>query len=159
LGPPIRIAANALIIRDAQVLLVELKDETGLRYNFPGGGVEAGETLEEAVRREIMEETCLEATVERLVLIVESVAARNTNLVGGSRVPWNELRFFFLCHPVPGSEPGQPDIPDNDHQTGVRWVDTDSLDSLVVFPRVWRELLVAIDSPVPLPAIVPNPHA
>jgi len=83
----IRVAANALIVRDGKVLLVEFGGGTDREhFNFPGGGVELGETLEEAVRREVREEACLDVEVERLLLIVESIGSRNTNSIGGEPV-------------------------------------------------------------------------
>ncbi|HEV2125299.1 MAG TPA: NUDIX domain-containing protein, partial [Chloroflexota bacterium] len=86
----IRVAANAVIVRDGQVLLVEFSGGTELaHFNFPGGGLEPGETLEEAVRREVREETCLDVMVQRLLLVVQSVGSRNTNTIRGQRVPWN----------------------------------------------------------------------
>ena len=154
----IRVAANAVILRDNQVLLVEFDDASGLHYNFPGGGVEPGETLEEALRREVREETSLKVSVQQLLLIVESVESRNTNLIRGRPVPWNELRFFFLCATSPRAKARRPEVFD-ENQTGVRWVPINSLDSIKVLPNVSRELLRAIDSHSPLPAIVANPHA
>jgi hypothetical protein len=70
----IRVAANALMIRDGKALLVVFSGGTEREhYNFPGGGVELGETLEEAVIREVKEETSLDIFVERLLLVVESL--------------------------------------------------------------------------------------
>ena len=153
----IRVAANALVVQDGRALLVEFSGGTDQQhYNFPGGGVELGETLEEAVRREVMEETCLDVRVERLLLIVESIGSRNTNFIGGEHVPWNEVRFFFLCHPLQGSNPRMPDVPDNDHQTAVRWFPIASLAALEVLPQVSVELLEAMNNPAT--RIVPNPH-
>ena len=57
----IRVSTKALILRDNAILLVEYDDESGLHYNMPGGGVEPDETLEEALKREMQEETCAES--------------------------------------------------------------------------------------------------
>ena len=55
------LAVSAAIIRDGKVLIVRRArpPARGL-YTLPGGGVEAGETLHEAVVREVREETGLE---------------------------------------------------------------------------------------------------
>ena len=55
-------AVSVAVVRGERVLLVKraLPPSQGL-YAFPGGKVEAGETLEEAARRELMEETSLPA--------------------------------------------------------------------------------------------------
>lgn len=56
--PLIRIRASAAIVRDGRILLIECDDPTlGLHYNLPGGGVEPGEAMHDAVRREVWEET------------------------------------------------------------------------------------------------------
>jgi 8-oxo-dGTP diphosphatase len=55
------LAVSAAIFRDGKVLIVRRArlPAHGL-YTLPGGGVELGETLEEAVIREVREETGLE---------------------------------------------------------------------------------------------------
>jgi len=55
-------AVSVAVVRGQRVLLVKraLPPSLGL-YAFPGGKVEAGETLEEAARRELLEETGLAA--------------------------------------------------------------------------------------------------
>jgi ADP-ribose pyrophosphatase YjhB (NUDIX family) len=45
----------AVAVRDGSLLLVRVRS-TG-RYALPGGGVEVGESLEQALRREVVEET------------------------------------------------------------------------------------------------------
>jgi len=51
----IRVGARALVVENESVLLVEFNDETGLHYNLPGGGVEPGESVIEALEREVRE--------------------------------------------------------------------------------------------------------
>jgi len=55
------LAVSAAIFRDGRVLIVRRARPPayGL-YTLPGGGVELGETLEQAVAREVREETALE---------------------------------------------------------------------------------------------------
>jgi 8-oxo-dGTP diphosphatase len=55
------LAVSAAIIRDGKVLIVRrVRPPAGGLYTLPGGGVEPGETLFEAVMREVREETALE---------------------------------------------------------------------------------------------------
>jgi ADP-ribose pyrophosphatase YjhB (NUDIX family) len=61
--PRPQLAASAVIFRDGKVLMVRRARAPGRGlYSVPGGRVEHGETLHQAVAREVMEETSL--TVE-----------------------------------------------------------------------------------------------
>ncbi len=52
-----KIAAGCLVVREDRVLLVKRGIEPGYgRWVFPGGHVDRGETIEEAARRETLEE-------------------------------------------------------------------------------------------------------
>ncbi len=55
------LAVSAAIVRDGKVLIVRRARKPALDlYTLPGGAVEIGETLMEAVRREVREETALD---------------------------------------------------------------------------------------------------
>jgi 8-oxo-dGTP diphosphatase len=63
--------AAAVIVRDGRVLMVHERSRRsggGEWWTLPGGGVEPGETPEEAVRREVFEETGLVVSAARHVL-------------------------------------------------------------------------------------------
>lgn len=61
------LAVSAAVIRDGKVLIVRrARPPAGGLYTLPGGGVEVGETLIEAVLREVREETAL--TIEPIAL-------------------------------------------------------------------------------------------
>jgi mutator protein MutT len=75
-GPPSRpiVGVGAVILEADRVLLVKrghepLKGE----WSLPGGRVELGETLEDAVAREVLEETGLEITVGPVVEVLDRV--------------------------------------------------------------------------------------
>jgi ADP-ribose pyrophosphatase YjhB (NUDIX family) len=54
------LAVSAAIIRDGKVLIVRRARPPAYGvFTLPGGGVEAGESLHEAIMREVMEETAL----------------------------------------------------------------------------------------------------
>jgi ADP-ribose pyrophosphatase YjhB (NUDIX family) len=54
------LAVSAVVVRDGRLLVVRRARQPALGlFTLPGGGVEAGETLHEAVIREVQEETGL----------------------------------------------------------------------------------------------------
>jgi 8-oxo-dGTP diphosphatase len=62
------LAVSAAIVRDGRVLIVRrARPPAHGLYTLPGGGVELGETLEQAAIREIREETALEIEPIELV--------------------------------------------------------------------------------------------
>jgi 8-oxo-dGTP diphosphatase len=154
---PIRIAGNAVILRRGSVLLVEFNDESGLHYNFPGGGVEPGETLEEAVCREAREETDLDVTSSGCSWSWNPShrETRTSSAAGASR--GMSCASSSSATPPPTHRPGDPKVHDG-NQTGVRWVPTNSLDSVTIFPNVASDLLAAIGHAAVRPMLIANPH-
>jgi 8-oxo-dGTP diphosphatase len=102
-----RIGVNALIFEQGRILLALRRDIDW--WNLPGGGMEIGETVEEALRREVFEETGLFVDIERLVGVYskpqkqEVVLTFCCRITGGQLIPTDESREcrFFLPSDMP----------------------------------------------------------
>jgi 8-oxo-dGTP diphosphatase len=102
-----RVGVYALIFEQGRVLLALRRDIDW--WNLPGGGMEAGETVEEAMRREVLEETGLIVEVERLVGVYskpqkqEVVLTFLCQVTGGQLTATEESREcrFFLPADMP----------------------------------------------------------
>lgn len=95
---PLRVAVSAAILRGDAILLVEFDDPTAVEhwhFNLPGGGVELGETLPDAVRREVFEETASFVEVGRLLLVWEYVPEQQSKQYGKQQ----SLRLVFEWSP------------------------------------------------------------
>ncbi|WP_282084043.1 NUDIX hydrolase [Streptomyces tendae] len=96
----------AIIVRDDRVLMVRRRvGEGDLLWQFPAGGIEQGETAEQAAVRETQEETGL--TVEALKLIGERVHPKT-----GRRMS------YTACSPISG----EAHVADDDELDAVAWV-------------------------------------
>lgn len=101
-------------------------------WTFPGGRAEIGETSEETLRREMMEELDTEVTVERLLWSVE-------NFFHYEQRDWHEFGLYYLME-IPASFPFHGRdvvhrIQDGDSELEFKWV------------RATREALVELDIP------------
>ncbi len=93
-GAKFRVACSALIERGGEYLLARRRD-IGL-WNLPGGGLEAGETVDDGLVREVKEEI--------------GVAIRVVRLVGVYSKPQkNEVVLTFLCKLATDQEPATSD--------------------------------------------------
>jgi 8-oxo-dGTP diphosphatase len=111
---PIRpiVAVSAAIVREGRVLIARrARPPANGIYTLPGGVVEVGETLHEAVRREIMEETGLAIEPVALAGYSERIARDRNNGI--------ELHFVILPFAARWLA-GEPIL--NDELAEVRWL-------------------------------------
>jgi 8-oxo-dGTP diphosphatase len=74
----IRSAARAVIICNGCLLATKMRDQRGVYYILPGGGQQPGETMEDAVKRECLEEVGLKVSVLQLLYVREYIGKNHT---------------------------------------------------------------------------------
>lgn len=103
---------GALIFENDEILLIERGHEPlkGL-WSLPGGVVEVGETLDAAVRREVLEETGLIAEPLQLFEIFERIM-RDAE----GRPEYHYVLMDYVCRVLGGS------LAPDDDVSGAKWV-------------------------------------
>lgn len=134
----IRVGVRGVVVQERHILMVQYEDNYGIHYNLPGGGVEFGETLHEALKREVLEETALDIEVGELLFVYEHVQ------IADYLSHPHTLSIFFRCQPIDGSEARLPDNPDPD-EVDVVWMDLAAFKTSLLYPHVNEQVLAALD--------------
>lgn len=128
----VRVRVNGLLYENGKLLLVKLNSPTRGEpfWTPPGGGVVFGESLEETLKREFIEETGLEIEINSLFYINEFVEK-----------PWHAVEFYFLCTRIAGTSKkgSDPELLET-HQiiTDIRFIDI-SDEAVAIEPAFIRE--------------------
>ena len=136
----IRLVARAAIVRDNAILLVAFDDKNGFHYNLPGGGVEPGETLYDAVRREAREETAAKVEVKELLFIYECFPPDYGFTLDEKP---HCVDFTFRCALCDGSDPRLPDNPDK-NEVAVHWIPLDEFSNVPLVPQIQQRVIAAL---------------
>ena len=100
------IGVAAVVIEDDRTVLVRRgKPPAYGDWSLPGGAVELGETLEEALLREVEEEIGLQVDAVELIAVLDRVF-----LDRGGRVQYHYVLLDFLCRRTGGRMQASSDV-------------------------------------------------
>lgn len=122
--------AGVVIDGNRVLLSVRGKAPSEGKWGLPGGAVEVGETVREAVVREILEETGVTVKPVKLITVFDSIHRDEDD-----RVRYHYILFEYLCKYVSGEVTSGSDAPD------ARWVEFNDLDSIDIMPSTKKFLL------------------
>jgi len=145
----IRNACKALIVHDNKILLNKNQNSIddmcyGLQngaiyYDFPGGGQNQYETLEEAVVRECIEESGYTVSVEKLVAVYEEISI-NEKLRKAYEEYAHKVHFVFVCKLT--DTPLKPLAEGEDlDMLQSEWIELENVKNMPLYPLTLRDKL------------------
>ncbi len=126
----IRNSGKAIIFRNGKMLVTKIKDQDDVFYIMPGGGQESGETLEEAVKREVAEEFGLQVEPKSLEFVIEGVTGE----------AFHRVDLVFLCEYI--KEIPNAEITGDYNQIGFEWLPIDNLVNEPLYPSRLRKQIM-----------------
>ncbi|MBQ2735358.1 MAG: NUDIX hydrolase [Clostridia bacterium] len=152
-----RYRAAAIIVENGCALLVGNANED--YFYSVGGGVHVGETAEDAVMREVFEETGVHYEIDRLAVIHENFFNESGGTLNG--LDCHEISFYFLMKPRDSQE-----LHSNSYTFGAReemhWIPINELDRYKAYPLFLKDYLtrkhVGIEHIVTDERSIPHPN-
>lgn len=135
--PRKRNSVKGLIVENDRILLTRNRDHMGDFHLLPGGGQRFGETLHQALVREVLEETGWVVRPGGLVLVRDYVGANHEFADEDGDV--HQVELVFQADPIEELEDwdSAPDA----WQVGTDWIDMAQLGSLRMYPSALTRLL------------------
>lgn len=128
--PRIRVAV-VLIDAQERILLVRHRKGEKTYWLLPGGGLDFGEPIFEAARRELMEETGLEIEADRMLYVSEAISP------DGAR----HILNMYVMGRVTGGQLGPP--PAGDVIDQIAWLPLADLPGLTMYPAIAEHILAS----------------
>lgn len=131
-----RFRAAAIIVEDNCVLFAgnDIEDY----YYSIGGGVHLGETSEEAVKREVFEETGVDYEVDRLAVIHENFFVGSSDLKG---VDCHEIAFYYIMKPKGNKSLNSQSFAKSGVKESMHWIPIVELEKYNAYPSFMKEYL------------------
>lgn len=127
---------GAIIIQDNQILMV--RNHRDPYYYSVGGRVHLHETLEEAVLREVLEETGVPLEIEKLGFIHE-----NFFTLEHSGEVFHEISFFYYMKPVANFLQINASLTEDGIEEKLEWIPLDKITEYSLYPEFFKTDLYA----------------
>lgn len=129
-----RPSAKAVVVHEGRLLVTRNRTEgEGVWHILPGGGQKPGETLADALRREVYEETGILVEPVRLMWVRELIIANHFEDAAARNLNPEEHATEYMFEARLVDQSGQPTETDAE-QIGVDWVTAAELAGLRFFP-------------------------
>ena len=129
---------SGLIIKNNKLLLVDM-DDSGFLC-LPGGYVELGETTEEAMRKELLEEIGEKFEIDKYLGVVENY------FINKYAKKIHEISFYYLMTPIEKIDTNNNfTIIENDKgrkiKLDIKWIDLKEIKNYDIRPSILKQIL------------------
>ncbi len=131
-GKNVRVRVAGIIVDDNRLLLISHKKGPDIYWLLPGGGVDFGESLEEALVREFKEELNITINVHRPAFICDSIDPTGERHI---------INIFFHC----SYNRGDYSIGQEERLLGYEFFTRKEIEKIKIFPPVNNELISIMD--------------
>jgi len=126
---------RAIIIKDNKILTIKRTKPEGIFWVFPGGGVEEGETNEEALIRECREELGVDVKIDNLFCEMDSKIPKT----------FGQREYFYFCE-INGGKLGSgngPEFNDSSYvgKYDIEWIYIGDLKNTNLRPAKIKDLI------------------
>lgn len=128
-----RYRAGAFILKDDKMLFE--KSKFGGYYYIIGGGVKLGESSVDCIEREILEETGIDAKVERLAVVVENFFRGTGGIING--LDCHTIEFYYLVRVLDDSNA----FSKTDDDEELVWIPVEKIKSFFFKPKFIPEII------------------
>lgn len=131
----------AVLIKDKKILVQ--RDRNGNEYALPGGHVKIGETLEDGLSREIMEEMGVGIKCNRLLWSEECFWEWNEKQV-------HNIAFYFqieICGDLGIPENGEFVSQKDNCDVVIGWMPIEKIQNITIYPEFLKEEIYHLDRP------------
>ena len=133
----INVRVGAIIMRDGKILMVGAKERPEYLYSV-GGRVKFGETSEEAVIREVFEETGIRMEVDRLGFVQENYFHSDVAEKDGKLI--YEVSYFYYMKVPEDCDLEEQTFLEGDHEEFLKWISPD--EDVLYYPKFFRTELM-----------------
>ena len=141
-----RLRSCAVILHDEKVLMAKnIRDSW---YYSIGGAVELGESVEDAVRREVLEECGVELEIDRLLVVYQNFFR------GDDGHDWHEIAFYFLMDTSPVRDWSSLIRHESLNMEGLaeekEWLELDHYAKKHAYPEFFKDIRKILQAETPL---------